>query len=179
MSKATPRGAVAKFAAAGKATAKKDLALMAMTYGTVYVARVAMGGSDAQTIRAFREAEAYAGPSLIIAYSHCIAHGYDLRHGMDQQRAAVLSGHWPLFRYHPDLVREGRNPLQLDSKPPTLPLKKYTYNETRYTMLAHSDPEAAQHLLEEAQEDAVARFRMLEHWAAMPSGAGPGEEPHD
>jgi pyruvate-ferredoxin/flavodoxin oxidoreductase len=169
MSKATPRGAVAKFAAGGKAAAKKDLALMAMTYGDVYVARVAMGASDVQTLRAFREAEAYAGPSLIIAYSHCIAHGYDLRHGMDQQKAAVLSGHWPLFRYNPDLAKEGKNPLQLDSKAPTIPIKQYAYNETRYTMLAHSHPEAARRLLEEAQEDARARWRLYSHWAAIPA----------
>ena len=99
-----------------------------------------MGASDAQTLKAFREAEAFAGPSLIIAYSHCIAHGYDLRHGMDQQKAAVQSGHWPLFRYNPALAGEGKNPLQLDSKPPSLPLQTYVYNETRYTMLAHSNP---------------------------------------
>jgi pyruvate-ferredoxin/flavodoxin oxidoreductase len=176
-SKATPRAAVAKFAAGGKATAKKDLALMAMTYGTVYVARVAMGGSDTQTIRAFREAEAHPGPALIIAYSHCIAHGYDLRHGMEQQKAAVLSGHWPLFRYNPALARDGRSPLELDSKPPSLPLKAYAYNETRYTMLAHSDPEAARRRLAEAQEDVLARWRLYEQWAAAsgppPAGGTP------
>src|SRR5262249_61803961 len=109
MSKATPRGAVAKFAAGGKRQGKKDLALMCMPYGHVYVARVAMGSSDAQTLRVFQEAESYEGPSLIIAYSHCIAHGYDLRHGMDQQKAAVQAGHWPLFRFNPDLAREGRS----------------------------------------------------------------------
>ena len=168
MSKSTPRGAVAKFAAGGKPTAKKDLALMAMTYGNVYVARVAMGGNDAQTLRAFHEAEAYPGPSLIIAYSHCIAHGYDLRYGMDQQKAAVLSGYWPLFRYNPDLRREGRNPMQLDSKPPSLDFKKYAYNETRYTMLAHSHPDAARRLLEEAREDVLARWRVYEQWASVP-----------
>ena len=167
-SKATPRGAVAKFAAAGKATPKKDLAMMAMTYGYVYVARIAMGGSDTQTIKAFLEAEAYEGPSLIIAYSHCIAHGYDLAHGMEQQKAAVLSGYWPLFRYNPDLVKEGKNPLQLDSKPPTLPLEKYIYNETRYTMLAQSKPDQARWLLQLAQEDVRARWKLYEHWAAMP-----------
>ena len=175
MSKSTPRGAVAKFAAGGKPVAKKDLALMAMTYGNVYVARVAMGGSDAQTLKAFREAEAYDGPSLIIAYSHCIAHGYDLKHGMDQQKAAVLSGHWPLFRYNPDLAAEGKNPLQLDSKAPSVPLKQYAYNETRYTMLAHSDPVAAKRLLDEAQNDVRARWRLYEHWAAMPSGGAAKE----
>ena len=171
MSKATPRGAVAKFAAGGKRTGKKDLGLMVMHSGNVYVARVAMGANDAQTIKALREAEAYPGPSLIIAYSHCIAHGYDLRHGMDQQKAAVLSGHWPLYRYDPGLARDGKNPLQLDSKPPSLPLEKYAYNETRYTMLAHSDPETARSLLAEAQEDALAHWRLLEHLAAMPAVA--------
>jgi pyruvate-ferredoxin/flavodoxin oxidoreductase len=168
MSKATPRGAVAKFAAGGKATGKKDLALMVMSYGTAYVARVAMGGNDAQTIRAFREAAAFDGPSLLIAYSHCIAHGYDLRHGMEQQKAAVASGHWPLFRYDPGLRREGKNPLQLDSKPPSLALATYAHNETRYTMLAHSDPEAAQRLLAAAQDDVLARWRLYEHLASMP-----------
>jgi pyruvate-ferredoxin/flavodoxin oxidoreductase len=178
MSKATPRGAVAKFAAGGKTAGKKDLALMAMTYGHVYVARVAMGGNDAHTLRAFREAEAYPGPSLIIAYSHCIAHGFDLRHGMDQQKAAVLSGHWPLLRYNPVLAADGKNPLQLDSKPPSLPLKSYAYNETRYTMLAHSQPDAARRLLAEAEADVLARWRLYEHWASMP-GTGPAEAPHD
>jgi pyruvate-ferredoxin/flavodoxin oxidoreductase len=178
MSKATPRGAVAKFAAGGKPTAKKDLALMAMTYGTVYVARVAMGANDAQTLKAFREAEAYPGPSLIIAYSHCIAHGYDLRHGMDQQKAAVQAGHWPLFRFNPHLAREGQPMLQLDCKAPSLPLKQYAYNEARYTMLAHSDPEAARRLLAEAQQDALERWRLYEHWAATPvTGPAPKAAP--
>jgi pyruvate-ferredoxin/flavodoxin oxidoreductase len=171
-SKATPRGAVAKFAAGGKPAAKKDLALMAMTYGHVYVARVAMGANDAHTLRALREAEAYDGPSLVIAYSHCIAHGYDLRHGMDQQKAAVASGHWPLLRYDPRLTAAGKNPLQLDSRAPSVPLKSYAYNETRYTMLAHSDPEAARRLLELAQDDVAARWRYYEYLAAMPAGAG-------
>jgi pyruvate-ferredoxin/flavodoxin oxidoreductase len=167
MSKATPRAAVAKFAMGGKRGPKKDLALMALTYGTVYVARVAMGASDTHTLKVFREAESYDGPSLIIAYSHCIAHGYDLVHGMDQQKAAVLSGHWPLFRFNPELRREGKNPFQLDSKPPTLPLKKYAYNETRYTMLAQTQPEVARELLEEAQHDVDRRWRVYEHWAAF------------
>jgi len=173
MSKATPRGAVAKFAASGKPLPKKDLAMLAMTYGHVYVARVAMGGNDTHTVKAFLEAEAYDGPSLIIAYSHCIAHGYDMVHGMDQQKAAVLSGYWPLLRYNPNRLKEGKNPLQLDSKPPSLPLEKYIYNETRYTMLAHSDPEAAKRLLELAQEDVLARWRFYEHWAAMPPPVSP------
>jgi pyruvate-ferredoxin/flavodoxin oxidoreductase len=179
MSKATPRGAVAKFAAGGKTAAKKDLALMAMTYGNVYVARVAMGGNDAQTLKAFREAEAYDGPALIIAYSHCIAHGYDLRHGLDQQKAAVLSGYWPLFRYNPDLAKGGQHPMQLDCKAPTVDLKKFAYNETRYTMLAHSDPEAARRLIGLAQEDVLARWRVYEQWATMRPAGPPAETSHD
>jgi pyruvate-ferredoxin/flavodoxin oxidoreductase len=177
MSKATPRGAVAKFASGGKQTAKKDLGLMMMSYGTVYVAQVAMGGNDGQTVRALREAEAYGGSSLVIAYSHCIAHGYDLRFGMDQQKTAVLSGHWPLYRYHPDLVKEGKNPLQLDSKAPSVPLKRYAYNETRYSMLAHGDPEAAAKLLERAQQEAWSRWHLYEHWASM-AMAHPEPEHH-
>jgi pyruvate-ferredoxin/flavodoxin oxidoreductase len=172
MSKATPRGAVAKFAAGGKPTPKKDLALMAMSYGSVYVARVAMGGGDQHVIKAFLEAEAYDGPSLIIAYSHCIAHGYDMAFGMEQQKAAVQSGYWPMLRYNPNLAAEGKNPLQLDSKPPSLPLEKYIYNETRYTMLAHSDPEAAKKLLQEAQEDVKNRWRVYENWAEMSPATG-------
>jgi pyruvate-ferredoxin/flavodoxin oxidoreductase len=168
MSKATPRGAVAKFAAGGKQAPKKDLALMAMTYGSVYVARVAMGAADGQTARAFLEAEAHPGPALILAYSHCIAHGYDMAHGLEQQKAAVLSGHWPLIRYNPALAGEGKNPLQLDSKPPVLPLRNYVYNETRYTMLAQSNPDQAKRLLAQAQEDVQTRWRLYEHWAAMP-----------
>ena len=177
-SKATPRGAVAKFAAAGKPLPKKDLAMIAMTYGNIYVARVAFGSSDTQTVKAFLEAEAYEGPSLIIAYSTCIAHGYDLAHGLDQQKAAVLSGYWPLFRYNPDLVKEGKNPLQLDSKAPTIPLEKYIYNETRYTMLARSKPDQARWLLQLAQEDVRARWRIYEHWATMPVGDKTKEADH-
>jgi pyruvate-ferredoxin/flavodoxin oxidoreductase len=173
-SKATPRGAVAKFAAGGKPGAKKDLSLMAMAYGSVYVARVAMGAEDVQTVRAFLEADAYDGPSLIVAYSHCIAHGYDMVHGMDQQKRAVQAGQWPLFRYNPALLREGRNPLQLDSKAPSLPLQQYTNNETRYTMLVHSDPAAAKALAELAQRDVAERWRLYAHWAAMPVNGGNG-----
>jgi pyruvate-ferredoxin/flavodoxin oxidoreductase len=165
MSKSTPRGAVAKFAAAGKPGAKKNLAMMAMTYGTVYVAQVAMGGSDTQTVKAFLEAEAYPGPALIIAYSHCIAHGYDMVHGLDQQKAAVQSAYWPLFRYNPALAAAGGAPFQLDSRPPTLPLEKYAYGEGRYTMLVQSAPETAAMLLEEAQGDVNLRWKLYEHWA--------------
>jgi pyruvate-ferredoxin/flavodoxin oxidoreductase len=168
MSKSTPCGAVAKFAAGGKQLPKKDLAMMAMTYGSVYVARVAMGSNDTHTIKTFLEAEAFDGPSLIIAYSHCIAHGYDLIHGLEQQKAAVLSGCWPLFRFNPGLVKQDRNPLQLDSKAPSIPLEKYIYNETRYTMLVQSQPEAAKRLLDLAQKDVVARWKRYEHLAALP-----------
>ncbi len=165
MSKATPRGAVAKFAAGGKPTAKKDLAMLAMTYGSIYVARVAMGASDAQTVKAILEAEAYDGPSLIIAYSHCIAHGYDLAHGLDQQKAAVASGYWPLFRYDPRLADQEKNPLQLDSKAPSLPLEDYVYNETRYTMLKQSNELAAEKLLALGKQDVAKRWALYEQLA--------------
>jgi pyruvate-ferredoxin/flavodoxin oxidoreductase len=170
-SKSTPLGAVAKFAFGGKAQPKKELALMAISYGSVYVARVAFGANDMQTVKAFLEAEAYPGPSLIIAYSHCIAHGYDLIHGLDQQKAAVQSGYWTLLRYNPELLKQGKNPLQLDSRAPTLPLDKYIYNETRYSMLRHSMPEAAKRLFELAQEDVRRRWQHYEYLAAMPVGA--------
>lgn len=166
MSKATPRAAVAKFAAGGKPTAKKDLAVMAMSYGNVYVASVAMGASDMQTVRAFIEAERYRGPSLIIAYSHCIEHGIDMAHGMRNQKLAVESGCWPLFRYNPDLLKENKNPLILDSKPPKIPIEQYIYTETRYKMLAKSKPEEAKRLLTLAQEDATSRWRFYERMAA-------------
>jgi pyruvate-ferredoxin/flavodoxin oxidoreductase len=166
-SKATPRAAVAKFAAGGKASAKKDLALLAMTYGNVYVARVAMGANDAQTIRAFIEAESYAGPSLIIAYSHCIAHGFDLAHGMDQQKLAVASGYWPTMRFDPRRQAEGDNPLQLDSRAPSEPISKFAYNETRFSMLLHSKPEQAKALMAAGQEDVRFHWKLYEFLAAM------------
>lgn len=165
MSKATPRGAVAKFAAAGKPLPKKDLGLLAVSYGSVYVARVAMGASDKQTVQAFLEAEAYDGPSLIISYTHCIAHGYDLRYGLEQQDAAVKSGHWPLYRYNPDLEVDGKNPFQLDSRAPSLPLEEYIYREGRYRMLKQSNPEAAARLLELAKSDVEARWEQIERLA--------------
>jgi pyruvate-ferredoxin/flavodoxin oxidoreductase len=174
MSKSTPRAAVAKFAASGKHAAKKDLAMMAMTYGTVYVAHVALGANDTHTLKAFLEAEAYPGPSLIIAYSHCIAHGYDLVHGLEQQKLAVQSAYWPLFRYNPALAAAGRNPFQLDSRPASMPLEKYVYNEGRYTMLVQSAPEAAAALLQDAQKDVVTRWKLYEHWANMPGAGMPG-----
>jgi pyruvate-ferredoxin/flavodoxin oxidoreductase len=167
MSKATPIGAVAKFAAGGKHTPKKDIAMMAINYGRAYVAHIAMGGNDGQTMKAFLEADAYDGPSLIIAYSHCIAHGYDMVHGLDQQKAAVNSGHWPLFRYNPPLAKEGKNPFVLDSRPPSIPLEQYIYNETRYTMLVNSDPDEAKKLLHAAQENVNERWKLYQHMASM------------
>jgi pyruvate-ferredoxin/flavodoxin oxidoreductase len=167
MSKATPRGAVAKYAAAGKSAAKKDLALEAISYGDVYVARVAMGGNDTQTLKAFQEAESFNGPSLIIAYSHCIAHGYDMAFGMKQQKSAVLSGYWPLLRYDPRVRKRGKNPFQLDSKAPTVPLRDYIYAEARYSMLARSDPERAQTLLRLAEDDVARRWEIYKDRAAM------------
>ncbi len=168
MSKATPRGAVAKFAAGGKKTGKKDLGLLAISYGHVYVARVAMGANPRQTLRALVEAEAYDGPSLVIAYSHCIAHGIDMALGLKQQKLAVDTGYWPLYRYNPDLAAQGQNGFQLDSKPPALPFKDYAYNEVRYRMLTHSDPEEAARLLKLAQGDVTARWKAH---AALAAGA--------
>ncbi|HXY24272.1 MAG TPA: pyruvate:ferredoxin (flavodoxin) oxidoreductase [Candidatus Acidoferrum sp.] len=180
MSKATPRAAVAKFATGGKEMAKKDLAMEAISYGYVYVARVAMGGNDTHTVKAFLEAEAHNGPSLIIAYSHCIAHGYDMAYGLNQQKSAVLSGYWPLMRYNPALRLEGKNPFQLDSKAPSIPLKQYAYQEARYTMLARSNPKAARELLHEAQDDVERQWRVYSNRAAMPGRAAtPDIAPHE
>ncbi|MEJ5246960.1 MAG: pyruvate:ferredoxin (flavodoxin) oxidoreductase [Caldilinea sp.] len=167
-SKATPLGAVAKFAAGGKRTPKKDLARMMMDYGYIYVARVAMGANDAQTLRAIQEAESYDGPSLIIAYSHCIAHGINMAKGMEQQRLAVESGYWPLYRYDPRLRAEGKNPFQLDSKPPKIRFRDYAMNETRYRMLMQSDPEAAEALMTQAEELISQHWKELERLAAEP-----------
>jgi pyruvate-ferredoxin/flavodoxin oxidoreductase len=167
-SKSTPRGAVAKFAAAGKTMPKKDLGLIAMTYGNIYVAKVAMGANDLQTLKAFIEAEAYNGPSLIIAYSHCIAHGIDMSTGMKNQKAAVDSGHWPLFRYNPDLTKEGKNPFKLESKGLKIPFKDYAYLETRYKMLTKSHPDLAAKLLLEAQADTETTWKTYEQMAALP-----------
>ncbi|MCX5971530.1 MAG: pyruvate:ferredoxin (flavodoxin) oxidoreductase [Coprothermobacterota bacterium] len=177
MSKSTPRGAVARFAANGKDTRKKDLAMMAISYGTVYVARIALGADDGQAIKAFLEAEAFDGPSLIIAYSHCINQGLDLIHGLDQQKKAVSSGYWPLLRYNPELLKQGRNPLLLDSKPPTIPLAEYIYNETRYSMLKASEPERAEKLLALAEEDVASRWALYQNLAAMPVKTMPEGEP--
>ena len=164
-SKSTPVGAVAKFAAAGKASAKKDLALQAIAYGDVYVARVAMGADPHQTLTAFREAEAFDGPSLVIAYSHCIAHGIEMSKGLDQQYRAVASGHWPLVRYDPAVRSSGGNPFQLDSPRPRIPLEDYIYNELRYRMLRNADPAEAERLLGLAQEAVDQRWRTYEEMA--------------
>ncbi|MFO7585201.1 MAG: pyruvate:ferredoxin (flavodoxin) oxidoreductase [Anaerolineales bacterium] len=175
-SKATPTGAVAKFAMAGKGIAKKDLGLIAMSYGYVYVARVAMGANDQQTLKAILEAEAFDGPSIVIAYSHCIAHGIDMTKGLDQQKLAVQSGHWNLFRYNPDLTAEGKNPLQIDSKEPSIPLEEYIYKETRYRMLTQSDEERAEMLLKSAQADVKSRWRFYQQMAAMHFDNGNGND---
>ncbi|MCB9446194.1 MAG: pyruvate:ferredoxin (flavodoxin) oxidoreductase [Ardenticatenaceae bacterium] len=166
MSKSTPRAAVAKFAAAGKPMAKKDMGLLAMTYGNIYVARIAFGANDAQTIKALTEAAAYDGPSLILAYSHCINHGYGMEFGLEQQKAAVDSGYWPLYRYNPDLVSQGKNPFQLDSRPPKLPLEDYIYREGRYRMLTLSHPERAAKLLELAKADVATQWETYSQLAA-------------
>jgi pyruvate-ferredoxin/flavodoxin oxidoreductase len=165
MSKATALGAVAKFAAAGKTSAKKDLALQAIAYGNVYVARVAMGADAQQTLRAFREAEAYDGPSLLIAYSHCIAHGIDMRNGLDQQYRAVASGHWPLIRYDPVVRTAGGNPFLLDSPRPRMRLTDYIYRELRYKMLVNSNPSEAERLLHLAQQAVDQRWAVYEEMA--------------
>ncbi len=166
-SKATSLGAVAKFAAAGKPIPKKDLARMAMSYGNVYVAQVAMGANDLQTVRAFIEAERYDGPSIIIAYSHCIAFGMDMSKGFEHQKLAVESGYWPMFRYNPMNIYQGKNPLKLDYKGPKIPLKDYVYRETRFKMLTKSHPERAAKLLDDAQEHVKEVWKIYSHMAAM------------
>ena len=165
-SKSTPRGAVAKFASGGKPAGKKDLGLMAMTYGNVYVASVAMGAKDEQTLKAFLEAEAYEGPAIIIAYSHCIAHGINMTTGMQNQKAAVQSGQWLLYRYNPDRVKEGLNPLQLDSGAAKMRVEQYLGMENRFKMLTKSKPEEAKKLFAQAQQDADTRWRFYEALAA-------------
>ncbi len=164
-SKATPRAAVAKFAASGKGNAKKDLGMIAMGYGNIYVAQVAMGASDQQTLRAIIEAEAYNGPSLIIAYTHCIAHGYDMRNGLEQQRLAAQAGVWPLYRYNPALIAQGKNPLMIDSKEPSIPVEKYAYNEERYRVLVQNNEARAEVLMKLANEDARNNWKKLKQIA--------------
>jgi pyruvate-ferredoxin/flavodoxin oxidoreductase len=175
MSKSTPRGAVAKFAAGGKPLRKKDLGLIAMSYGGVYVASVAMGAKDEHTLRAFIEAESYAGPSVIIAYSHCIAHGIALENGvgMRQQKAAVESGQWLLYRYDPRRTDAGDNPLQLDSQAAKTKVADFLMSENRFKMLTKSKPEDAKRFFDSAQQDADARWQLYTYMAARkPSGNG-------
>ena len=167
MSKSTPRAAVAKFAAAGKMMPKKDLGLLAMTYGNIYVAKVAMGANTNQTVKAFVEAEAYPGPSLIIAYSHCIAHGIDMTAGYLEQKKAVACGHWPLYRFDPRLTEQGKNPLQLDSKAPTESFEDYAYGENRYRTLKQSKPEVAAQLIKLAGSDVTRRYALMEQLANL------------
>ena len=175
-SKATPRAAVAKFAAGGKPAGKKDLGLIAMTYGNIYVASVAMGARDEQTLKAFLEAEAYDGPSLILAYSHCIAHGINMQTGMSHQKDIVASGRWLLYRYNPDLLAEGKNPLQLDSRTPKKGVKESMYEENRFKMLTKTKPEDAKRLLSEAQEDVDARWQMYQYLASRQVVEANGED---
>jgi pyruvate-ferredoxin/flavodoxin oxidoreductase len=164
-SKATPMGASAKFATAGKALPKKDLGMIAMSYGNVYVAQISIGANDAQVIKALNEAEAYDGPSLIIAYSHCIAQGFNLIDGLAHQKAAVESGSWPLYRYNPENIKEGKAPLSLDSKAPSKPLAEYMANETRFQIVNKQNPERYETLVNKAQENVNEKRSLLEHMA--------------
>ena len=164
-SKATPLGAIAKFAASGKRTPRKDLGLQMIAYGNVYVAQVAMGANPQHTLQAFREAEAYPGPSIILAYSQCIAHGIDMRLGMKQQDLATASGYWPLFRFNPEMRTVNENPFRLDSPRPRIPLKSYAYNELRYRALAATRPDEAAGVMAEAQAAVTAKYRQYEELA--------------
>ncbi|HTJ77722.1 MAG TPA: pyruvate:ferredoxin (flavodoxin) oxidoreductase [Rariglobus sp.] len=177
-SKSSPIGAVAKFASGGKGTAKKDLALIASQYGHVYVAKVALGAKDGQTVQAFREAEAYDGPALIIAYSHCIAHGYNLSQGLTQQKLAVDTGYWPLFRYDPRLAVQGQTPFKLDSAPPKTALAQFTSGETRFGILKNIDPARAELLAGKAQEQIKTHYALYQQLAApTPATPAPAKEP--
>jgi pyruvate-ferredoxin/flavodoxin oxidoreductase len=166
-SKATPTAASAKFAAAGKRVGKKDLAMQAISYGNVYVAQIAMGANPQQTLLAMREAEAYDGPSIILAYSHCIAHGINMEKGLNQQKMAVTSGYWPLIRYNPMLRKANSNPFVLDSPRPTIPFKEYAYNELRYKVLTQTQPKDAEKLIELAQELVTLRWNSYEDMAGF------------
>jgi pyruvate-ferredoxin/flavodoxin oxidoreductase len=176
MSKSTPLGATAKFAAGGKPVAKKDLGMMAMSYGSVYVACVALGANMNQTVKAFMEAESYDGPSLIVAYSTCIAHGINMTKGLDEQKKAVNCGHWINYRYDPRLAAQGKNPLQLDSKDPSISVEEYAYGEIRYRTLQQADPGRAAMLMKLAEAHAKARYRYYKQlasldWSAVPEAA--------
>ncbi|MDQ7771951.1 MAG: pyruvate:ferredoxin (flavodoxin) oxidoreductase [Elusimicrobiales bacterium] len=176
MSKATPLGAVAQFAAGGKPMPKKDLAMISMTYGNIYVAQVAMGADYNQTVKAFAEAEAYDGPSIIIAYSHCIAHGIDMGSGMNAQKKAVQSGRWPLFRYNPALKAQGKNPLTIDSKAPTISVADFMNGENRFRTLQKTNPETAARLAKLAEEEYKWRLSVYQQIAAMSCDTGKKEE---
>jgi pyruvate-ferredoxin/flavodoxin oxidoreductase len=182
-SKATPLGAVAKFAVGGKELGKKDLGLMAMSYGHVYVGRVAFGAKDFQTVKAFQEAESYPGPSLVIAYSHCIAHGYDMAFGCEQQKLLVDSGAWPLYRFDPRRIEQGQPPLQLDSGAPKIPIEKFRQNESRFRMLETLDPARQRRLAAAASREALRRIRLYKHlsdWrvdAEIPAGTASAAVP--
>jgi pyruvate-ferredoxin/flavodoxin oxidoreductase len=175
-SKATPLGAVAKFSSGGKPIVKKDLGMIAMAYEQVYVASVAFGAKDVHTLKTFFEAESYPGPSLIIAYSPCIAHGVDLANNLGHQQMAVDSGHTILYRYDPRRVAAGKNPLQLDSRAPKIPLKNFYQSETRFSMLWRSHPDAAERFLAGAQAAVEERFRHLQQLAALPGIAETAQE---
>jgi pyruvate-ferredoxin/flavodoxin oxidoreductase len=165
-SKATPRGAVAKFAASGKGTAKKDLGALAMAYGTAYVAQIALGANDAQAIKALLEADAWSGPSLVIAYSTCTAHGMDMSKSMEHQKDAARSGYWPLYRFQPTVTADGQ-PFKLDSRKPSLPVRDFVASEARFAILSRTHPERSEHLLELMQADVDERWRYYEQLAAM------------
>jgi pyruvate-ferredoxin/flavodoxin oxidoreductase len=164
-SKATPIGAAAKFAVAGKGTAKKDLAAMAISYGHVYVARVAFGAKDAHTVRVLQEAESYPGPSLVIAYSPCIAHGYDLEHSLDQQKLAIESGYWPLYRFDPRREATGENPFVLDSAAPKVDLGTFTRNEARFRLVEQQNPDRFRALIDRGRADIRRHFETYEAWS--------------
>jgi pyruvate-ferredoxin/flavodoxin oxidoreductase len=166
MSKSTPLGAIAQFAAGGKRTPKKNIGLIMSMYGNVYVAQIAYGANQSQTIKAFQEAQAYNGPSLIIAYSQCVAHGIDMSRGTEQQKKAVACGHWPLFRYNPDLEKQGNAPMTVDSQEPTIPFEEYAYNENRYKSLKAARPELAAELMKQANALAKRKYNYIKHLAS-------------
>jgi pyruvate-ferredoxin/flavodoxin oxidoreductase len=165
MSKATPLGAVAKFASGGKMPPKKYIGMIMATYGNIYVAQIAFGANPVQTVKAFLEAEAYDGPSLVVAYSTCTGHGIDMSKGIEAQKKAVACGHWPLYRYNPELRAQGKNPLVIDSKEPSIPMAEYIYGENRYRMLRTADPDLAARLLRRTEEDVKRRWGFLKHVA--------------
>ena len=175
-SKSTPRAAVAKYASGGKAVGKKDLGMMAVDYGNVYVATVAMGANPLQTLKAFREAESYRGTSMIIAYSTCIAHGIDMSTSMSHQKEAITSGYWPLYRYDPRAAHDGSKPFHLDSRKPTTAFKEFALKEGRYAMLARANPTQAERLLELAQKDINDRWHFYEQMAGIERTVSPMEE---